>query len=465
MASNPIGRIPPHSEDAERALLGSVLLRNKALDEVQTMLRDTDFYHRGHQLVWAALTGLRNDRPDLAIDLVSLTQYMNKKGTLAEAGGAAYIASLTDSVPTSTNATYYAEIIREASLKRQLLELSVRMGDRVFDNTSDVHVAIDEMDQKISELGKNLLTDNYQSAGALISEVVDNVHAIQAGKRSVGVSSGFSSLDKYIGGFKPSDLVIIAARPSVGKTAFALSIAVNIAFGSKPVPVGFFSLEMSGASLMERVIANKGQINLASLRNGKTDKETDNRMMATAALLYDNEQNLMIQDTPNIRLLELRSQARRMVRENGVKAIFIDYIGLVTYEGPSTMPRHEQVSAISRSLKQLARELNVPVICLCQVNREGGKDRPPMLAELRDSGSIEQDADLVILLDDPSSRMDENGKIAQYEEDDQENTEGQGFKRKMIKVIIAKQRNGSTGAFNMEFVADYVCFRDIDRRF
>ncbi|MBO4393666.1 MAG: DnaB-like helicase C-terminal domain-containing protein, partial [Spirochaetales bacterium] len=258
--------------------------------------------------------------------------------------------------------------------------------------------------------------------------------------------------------------IIIAARPSVGKTAFALSIAVNIAFGKHPMPIGFFSLEMSGASLMERVIANKGQINLMSLRNGKLDDETNNRMMTTADALYDNASNLLIQDTPNIKLLEIRSQARRMVREDGVKAIFIDYIGLVNYEGPSTMPRHEQVSAISRSLKQLARELSVPVICLCQVNREGGKDRPPILADLRDSGSIEQDADLVILLDDPSKRLDDNGKISQYEEDDQEAEESISRGR-MIKIIIAKQRNGSTGAFNMQFVTDFVCFRDIDRKF
>lgn len=466
MADNSIGRIPPHNDDAEVALLGSVLLRNKALDEVQTMLKAEDFYQRGHQLIWSGLVGLRIDLPSLAIDLVSLTQYMSQKGTLAEAGGAAYIASLTDRVPTSTNAVYYAEIIREASLKRQLLDLSIVIGDKAFDDTVDVHHSIDELDQKISALGRSAETESYINSQELINKVIENIHHIQDGIVDIGVSSGFSTLDKYIGGFKPSDLIIIAARPSVGKTAFALSIAVNIAFGNNPMPIGFFSLEMSGTSLMERVIANKGQINLMSLRNGKIDNETNNRMMATADNLYENAQNFLIQDTPNIKLLEIRSQARRMVRENKVRAIFIDYIGLVNYEGPVTMPRHEQVSAISRSLKQLARELSVPIICLCQVNREGGKDRPPILADLRDSGSIEQDADLVILLDDPSKRLDENGKVSQYEEDSTQDSESdEDFKRRLLKIIIAKQRNGSTGAFNMEFVADYVCFRDIERRF
>ena len=464
MAQTTVGRVPPHNDAAETALLGSVLLRNKALDEVQSLVMKEDFYQRGHQLIWDSICGLRNDRPGVTIDLMSLTQYMTGKGTLAEAGGAAYIASLTDSVPSSTNASYYAEIIRTASLKRRLLDLSVAIGDKAFDETSDVRQSIDELDQSITQLGLNAGTDNYVEAGPLFASVIDNVHKIQQGKASVGVSSGFRILDKYIGGFKPSDLVIIAARPSVGKTAFALSIAVNMAFGNNPVPIGFFSLEMSGASLIERVLANKGQINLMSLRNGKMDPETDSRMMTTAGNLYDYSKNLLIQDTPNIKLLEIRSQARRMVREYHVQAIFIDYIGLVDLGAANTnMPRHEQVSQISRSLKQLARELKIPIICLCQVNREGGKDRPPMIADLRDSGSIEQDADLVILLDDPSKRLDENGKISQYDEADQESDSESRLTVRPIKIIIAKQRNGSTGAFNLNFVSDYVCFKEIEK--
>ena len=423
------------------------------------MLVKEDFYQPQHQLVWEAITGFRNENPSISIDILSLTQYMAQKGKLAEAGGAAAIAELTNSVPSSTNASYYAEIIKNASLKRQLLDLSIQIGDKAFDESADVRSSIDTIDQKITQLGSNASTSNYFDASKLITDVVDNVHDIQAGKQTVGVSSGFRIMDKYIGAFKPSDLIIIAARPSVGKTAFALSIAVNMAFGNKPTPIGFFSLEMSGASLIERVIANRGQINLASLRNGKIDDDTNNRLMTTAANLYDNASNLMIQDTPNIKLLEICSQARRMVRDDGVKAIFIDYIGLVTLDSaPANMPRHEQVGIISRQLKQLARELQVPIICLCQVNREGGKDRPPMLADLRDSGSIEQDADLVILLDDPSKRLDENGKIAQYEDEEGDDDSFSAVKARPLKIIIAKQRNGSTGAFNLNFISDYVCF-------
>jgi len=462
-ADKQIGRLPPHNDDAEVALLGSVLLRKKALDEVQSMLSGEDFYQPGHKLIWEAINGLRNDRPGVTIDYVSLTQYMNQKGTLAGAGGAAYIADLTNRVPTSTNAVYYAEIIRTASLKRQLFELSIRIGDKAFDETSDIQESIDDLDSALSYLGTGVGTGNYEDAERLIGEVVDNVHDIMEGKMEIGVSSGFKILDKYIGGFKPSDLVIIAARPSVGKTALALSIAVNMAFGRKPVTVGFFSLEMSGATLIERIIANKGQINLMSLRNGKMTSEENNRMMVTAENLYENASNLLIQDTPNLKLLEICSQARRMVRDNGAKAIFIDYIGLVEYSSNTReLPRHEQVSRISRALKQLARELNVPVICLCQVNREGGKDRGPILADLRDSGSIEQDADLVILLDDPSKRLDESGK-ANYDEENAENADFSGVKKRPLKIIIAKQRNGSTGAFNLNFVSDYACFQEIEK--
>ena len=461
MSANTLqGRVPSHNTDAEIALLGSILFKNSVLDEVQSMLEKNDFYVRGHQLIWEAMLGLRNERPNVTIDLLPLTQYMQEKKTLAEAGGAAYIASLTNSTPTYTNALYYAELIKDAAIRRKLFDVSVLTAEKAFDESRSVEDSIDEIDQQVSALGLGFNTNSYDDVGKLITEVVDNVHDIMKGKQTIGVSSGFRALDRYIGAFKPSDLIIIAARPSVGKTALALSIAVNMAFGNNPVPIGFFSLEMSGASLVERVIANKGQINLMSLRNGKLDGDANARMMEAASNLYSNAQNLLVQDTPNIKLSEIRSQARKMVRDNGIKALFIDYIGLVEYGTDKNLPRHEQVSAISRSLKQLARELRIPIICLCQVNREGGKDRAPILADLRDSGSIEQDADLVILLDDPSKRLDENGK-AKYE-DDQETEEVPG-RAKPLKVIIAKQRNGSTGAFNLNFVADYASFREIEK--
>ncbi len=460
MASS--GRIPPSNIDAEVALLGAVLLRNKALDEVQGQLSKDDFYQRGHQLIWEGINGLRNERSDVTIDIVSLTQYLAEKGTLSECGGPAYVASLTDSVPSSANASYYAEIIRTCALKRRLLDLSVYIGDKAFDETQEVTKSIDEVEQKISAMGVSVATNNYSEAGPLLRSLVSDVTSGNSKKQ--GISSGFKVLDNYIGGgFKPADLIIIAARPSVGKTALGLAIAVNMAFG-KGVPVGFFSLEMSGTSLLERVFSNRAQIKNSILRgSGKLDVETTNQIINSAEALYEKCENFLVQDTPNISLMEIRSQARKMKREKDIQAIFIDYIGLIDLQGPANMPRHEQVSIISRSLKSLARELNIPIICLAQVNREGGKDRPPMLADLRDSGSIEQDADIVFLLDDPSKRLNEDGKIEQYEEEDEENNDSSAPKPKKLKVIIAKQRNGRTGAFTLNFFADYMTFREIEK--
>ena len=460
MANSTIGRIPPNNIDAEVALLGAVLLRNKALDDVAGILVKEDFYQRGHQLIWDGINGLRNDKPNVAIDILSLTQYLSEKGTLSECGGPAYIASLTDAVPSSVNASYYAEIIRNCALKRRLLDLSVYIGDKAFDETQEVVKSIDEVEQKISAMGVSVATNNYTDAKPLLNALVDDI--VQGNTKKSGLSSGFKSLDSYIGGFKPADMIIIAARPSVGKTALGLAIAINMAFGAE-IPVGFFSLEMSGASLLERVLSNRAQINNTVLRNGKLDKDTRARMMDVAESLYDKCKYFLVQDTPNISLMEIRSQARRMKREKDIQAIFIDYIGLIDLQGPSNMPRHEQVSIISRSLKSLARELNIPIICLAQVNREGGKDRPPMLADLRDSGSIEQDADLVILLDDPSKRLNEDNKIEQYEEEEEDPTSDSMPKGKKLKIIIAKQRNGRTGAFNLNFVADYMTFREYEK--
>ena len=290
------------------------------------------------------------------------------------------------------------------------------------------------------------------------AEVTDKREA-----RSIGISSGFRSLDRHIGGFKPGELIIIAAKPSVGKTSFALSIAANMAFGENPVPIGFFSTGMRGPSLIERILASRGRINLLKLKNGTIDSETIKRLLETASEVFDYSKNFLIQDTPNIKLLEIQSQARLMVRQNQVKAIFIDDIDLVDLNpSDAKVPRHEQASQISRFLKQLARELEIPIIYLCRVNTDVRTDRPPMLADFRDSESIEQDADLVIHMDYQSKRLDEKGSIAQYEEENQDSENESRISVRPIKIIIVKQRNGSTGAFNLNFASEYANFTEIE---
>lgn len=452
--------MPPNDKAAETAVLGAILLRNKVLDEIQSLLTEDDFYVRANKNVWKGMLAMRNEEPGVTIDLVSLTTFLTTKGILAECGGAAYIASLTSSTPATRNATYFAQIIKNLSLKRQLLDLSVQVSDSAFDETQDIKASIDAIDQTLSALSLSSSTSVYQSSGKYLQDLVTDILDIKDGKKSPGLSSGFKSLDSFITGFKPGELTIIGARPSVGKTALALSIAHNMAFKSdNPVKVGFFSLEMSGPALMERLLAREASINSASLRNGKLIAENEQAIMDSAARLYDCGGNLLIQDTPNIKLMEIRSQGRRMVNNDNVRIIFIDYIGLIELEGAGAKPRHEQISIISRALKSLARELRVPVVCLSQVNREAGKDRQPILADLRESGSIEQDADIVILLDDPSKRLDENSKVGDYEEEGQDSADN-----RKIKVIVAKQRNGKTGAFNMLFRSNFVSFVEIEKR-
>ena len=463
MSESKTGRIPPQNLDAESALLGSVLLTTKALDEVSNMLTKEDFYQKRNQDLWDAICHFRNEKPELTLDLVSITQYLKEKGILADCGGTAYIASLTNTAIASSNAAYYAQIIKENSLKRQIYELSLIFSDKAFDETQSAKSTINELAERVYALGTDASLEKIESAQKTIFKVIDNIHDVMSGKVSNGISSGFSSLDNYIGGFKATDMIIIGARPSVGKTAFALSIAHNIAFKAiNPKKVGFFSLEMSGTSLIQRLLARESSINSNNLRNGLLDHETDNRLQAAAERLYERAGNLYIQDSSGLSIMDIRSQARRMVREFGVEIIFLDYIGLIRWDGPASIDRHQQVATFSRELKAMARELNVPVICLSQVNRDAGKDRAPILSDLRESGAIEQDADIVMLLDDPSKRLDENNKISDYTE----NSEDKGnhsFGTRPIKIIIAKQRNGSTGAFNLNFVSNFVSFTEIEK--
>ncbi len=464
MAENTTGRIPPQNLDAEAALLGSVLLTTKAYDDVSTIISKDDFYQKRNQDLWENICNFRNERPDLTLDLVSISQYLKEKGKLQDCGGPAYIASLTNTAIASSNASYYAQIIKENSLKRQIYEMSLVFADKAFDETQDAMSTINDLAQKVNQLGSQSGFQKIESAQKTIFKVIDQIHDVMAGKVSNGISSGFPSLDHYIGGFKPTDMIIIGARPSVGKTAFALSIAHNIAFKSEtPHKVGFFSLEMSGASLLQRLLSRESSINSNCLRNGQLDRETDNRLQAAAERLYDKAENLYIQDSSSLSIMDIRSQARRMVREFGVDIIFIDYIGLIRWDGPASVDRHQQVATYSRELKSMARELNVPVICLSQVNREAGKDRAPILSDLRESGAIEQDADLVMLLDDPSKRLDENNKVAAAESEEQDRN-APGFGIRPITVIVAKQRNGSTGGFKLNFISYYVSFTEIERR-
>ncbi|MCR5761191.1 MAG: replicative DNA helicase [Sphaerochaetaceae bacterium] len=472
MAKSAATRIPPHDLACESALLGSVLLKNKVLDDVESMISSSDFYQRANQKIWEAFLGMRKEMPGTTIDIISLPKYIAEKGIVGDCGGIAYISKLTSEVPVYENASYYASVIRNLSIKRQLLYLSVEIGESVFDETQDVKFSIDKLDSRLSELSTNSDWGAYRESGNILNDAVNQIVVVRPTQGQVGLSTGFKQLDyKLGGGFKDTDLIIIGARPSVGKTALALSIADNMAFNrSRPVKVGFFSLEMSGQTLMERLIAREATVDATAMSSGQITENMRSAILNAADRMYDMSGNLLIQDTPNISLAEIKAQSRRMVRKEGVQIIFIDYIGLIEPDGDSSKKRFELMAEVSRSLKGLARELKIPIVCLSQVNRDAGKDRAPMLADLRESGAIEQDADVVILLDDATKRLDENNKVAQYEEEDPDLGEEQNKSlevkdknNRSIKIIIAKQRNGSTGAFNLLFRSNYVSFNEIER--
>lgn len=452
------GRVPPSNREAEQALIGAVLLRKSVLEEVQLILVPDDFYFKANKTIWECILQLNNNNPGVNVDMVTLNSFLEEKGKLSECGGSAYIASLTDSTPNTTNAVYYANIIRNCSIKRQLFEMSCTLGEKAFDMSEDVRKTIDDLDKKLSSVSMNIGTSGYVNSGSVMYRVIDDIHEKMSGKKSSGLMTGFKMLDHFLGGFKPTDFIIIGARPGVGKSALALSIAHNMAFrNTDPVKIGFFSLEMSSESIVQRLLAREASISSSVLRNGKLTREQDSALMLAGNRLYDKSENLLLQDTPNIKLMEIKAQSRRMVREEKIDLVIVDYIGLIDIDDSELRkrPRHEQVSEISKSMKSLARELNIPVICLSQVTREAGKDREPILADLRESGSIEQDADVVILMDDEQKRISSD-KGNQDTQIDPENT------NKKIKIIVAKQRNGSTGAFNLLFRSKYVSFLDYE---
>lgn len=452
------GRIPPHNEDAERAVLGAVLLSADAFSEVTEVLRKEDFYKNSHQALFDAILTFHQEHSEQTIDLITLSDYLRSRNLLEACGGMAYVASLTSDVPTTINALYYASIVRSYSLRRSLLALSSKIREDVFDESRDVESVIDESELKMSELQytSGSFGQTYQESSLLVNKTVDRLmDRVKHGNKD-GIRTGFVQLDEMTGGFQPSEFIVIGARPSVGKTAFAITMAVDIAIHRK-IPTGFFSAEMTSMAIMERILAAEAGVDAKRIRSAVLRSQDMTSVVDAAGRIYEGK--LYIQDTPNIRLFDLRSQARRMKRERDIKILFIDYIGLINPEANPNIPRHEQVAEISRSLKALSRELQIPIVALSQVSRDA-EGREPNLANLRDSGSVEQDADVVILLHrervvdmaSQDARRDEASQILV-----------QGFPVQEVKVILAKQRNGETGILTMGFQHQLVRFVELER--
>jgi replicative DNA helicase len=434
------GRLPPHNLEAEVATLGAILLDAPAVTRVVDYVRPGDFYRQAHGRIFESILHLW-DRGE-SIDLITLTNELQTAGHLDRVGGAAYISSLTTAVPTSANVEYYAQIVQQTSLRRRLITLAAEITESCFDDTIPTRQVIEEAERRIFELAETNQTQGFQPAKEVVKRTVDAIEKLYHNQDDyTGIPSGFHALDNMTSGFQNSEFIVIGARPSVGKTALALSMAANIAIGRK-IPVGIFTLEMSDMALMQRLIASEARIASQVIRTGMLRTSDFANLTNAASRIYDAP--MWISDTPGMRLLDLRAQARRMVGQHGVRIIIIDYLTLITNEN-AELARHEQIADISRSLKSLARELEIPVVALSQVSRDTEGKRP-MLSNIRESGSIEQDADVVLFLHrDRNLEKDSTEAVSVIE----------------TELIVAKQRNGPVGTIQIAFVPRYTKFENL----
>jgi replicative DNA helicase len=445
-------KTPPHDDELERAALGSMLFDSNAVHTaIENHLQAGDFYSRAHQRVYELILSL--DSENIRPDIQTVIQKLKQNGKLDEAGGAAYVSALTTVIPSSANIEYYVQSILDHSLRRALLRVASEIGVTAYDETRNSPEILEEVEQHIFELRDNRQAFSYSKIDEVLTRTIDKIDkAFKTKQALTGIPTGLDKLNEMTSGFQASDFVIIGARPSIGKTALALNMAAHIAFRCRK-PTAFFSLEMSDVALVQRLISSEARVDGNSLRRGYLNSDDFRNILSVAGKM--NEAPFYIVDMPNMKLLDLRSQARRLHAQEKVEIIFIDYLGLIGHENNS-LPRHEQISEISRSLKSLARELEIPVVVLCQLNRDTerfGQGQQPTLANLRDSGSIEQDADLVLFLHKrPPSKSKNDGE--------EEPVSLEGYP---TELIIAKQRNGPVGVIELVLQSKYALFAPLEK--
>ena len=445
------GHLMPQAPEVEKAVLGALMIDKDAYLEVSDKLRPESFYEPRNQMVYEAIQKLSMD--ENPVDMLTVVDMLGKMGKLEDVGGPAYVADLSSRVATSANLEYHANIVAEKYLSRQMISYVSVIGKKTYDESYDIKDVVQEAESTLFELSQKNMKKDYSVLAPIVDKAMDMVKIAHANKGGItGISSGYFKLDDMICGWQNSDLVIIAGRPAMGKTAFALSLAKNIAADQK-IPMAFFSLEMSDVQLANRLISNACMIEGTKLMSGQLDRADWLRLDKKIDKLKDAP--LYIDDTEGLSVMELRTKARRLVREKGVKLIMIDYLQLMTASGMKYNSRQEEVSLISRSLKGLAKELNIPVLALSQLNRgvesrQGAEGKRPQLSDLRESGAIEQDADMVIFLHRPEYyglKMSDDGLIDYHNR---------------AEVIISKHRKGATGIILMNFIGDYTRFENCD---
>ena len=435
-------RIPPHSIEAEQSVLGSIFLDPETVVNVLEYLESSDFYRKNHQIIFDAILQLNNRNE--AIDVVTISNELDTKNQLENAGGMEYLAELAVAVPTSANVEYYAKIVEEKSILRNLIRSATEIVRKGYEEGDELAVMLDSAEQNILQVSERRNRSGFIRISDVVSASLQNIESLaQRSDDVTGVPTGYIALDKMTAGLQKEELIILAARPAVGKTAFALNIAQNVATKADQV-VAIFSLEMGAESLVNRMLCAEGNIDAGHLRTGQlSEDEWSNLIMAMGTL---GQSKIFIDDTPGIRIAEIRAKSRRLLQEQGkLGLIVIDYLQLI--EGNNRESRQQEVSDISRQLKKLAKELKVPVIALSQLSRgvEQRQDKRPVLSDIRESGSIEQDADIVAFLyrDDYYER--EGGE--ESERDEQENN--------VVEVIIEKNRSGARGTVKLLFKKEF----------
>jgi replicative DNA helicase len=436
---------PPAAPEIEAAVLGAMMIEKEAVPKAIELLTAESFYLKEHQMIFQAMLSLFEAGEP--VDTVTVYEELKKREQIEAVGGAVYLSKLSQNISSAANIEYHAKIILEKEILRGLITSTHDIARAAYEGSEDAFDILDEAERKIFEITESHLKKSFQGMDRAVRDALEYIEAIHSNtKQKFAVPTGFYELDELLGGFQKSDLIIIAARPSMGKTAFALSLARNAAIDHK-VPVAIFSLEMATMQLVIRMLCAEGRLNAHLVRTGKLPNEEGVKLSRNAHKLIESP--VYVDDTPAQTVLEIRAKARRLKVEKNIGLIVIDYLQLM--QGPAKAEsREREISHISRSLKSLAKELNIPIIALAQLNRavEARNDKRPQLSDLRESGSIEQDADVVIFLNRPEYygiMKDENGN----------SNEG------VAEIIIGKQRNGPVGSVRLAFIKDYARFENL----
>jgi replicative DNA helicase len=439
-------RVPPQAIDVEQAVLCAMLLDKEAIAQAVESIDETYFYKDNHRLIYLAIVELFDKHE--AADLYTITEALKKKGQLDNAGGAYYLAEIANIVPSSANVEYHINIVKEKAIARKLINVCNDVINSSFEQEKDSDQLLDDAEKAIFEISEKRIKRGFESINPLLHSTFERIEELYHTSRTgvTGIASGFKKLDEFTAGFQRSDLIVLAGRPSMGKTAFALNLARNAAVDQN-IPVGFFSLEMSSEALVLRLLCTEAMVNQTNVRRGKLSADELKRLSQHVGVLGDAP--IFIDDSPSMNVLQLRSKARRLAAEKNIRMLVVDYLQLM--ESPKEENRQQEITKISRSLQALSKELDIPVIALSQLSRAvetRDKSRKPQLSDLRESGAIEQDADVVLFVYRP-----EYYNIKEFE-DTKEPTYNK------CEIIIGKQRNGPVGDIKLTFLKEFGKFSD-----